>query len=266
MKKKTFYYHPDMKDDFGSAGKNGKPLKDNFKYIHHNIFYRFFSWILYYILAFPILWLVSKIAFGVKVKNKKYLKKELKKKEGVFFYSNHCHCADAYLSHVFFGVPRRTYVISHSDPVNIPVVGTLVMMLGCLPLPNSKKTFRNYNAAMKERVEQGAMIAVYPEGTLWPYYNGMRPFEKTSFKYAAMYHQPIVVCAETFRKPKIFKKGKPRMTLTLSHVLYPDENLSVEENTEKFYEFAVSFWKEHVENKSNYGFHTYLPIEEKKEE
>lgn len=80
MKKKTFYYHPDMKDDFGSAGKNGKPLKDNFKYIHHNIFYRFFSWILYYIIAFPILWLVSKIAFGVKVKNKKYLKKRIKEK------------------------------------------------------------------------------------------------------------------------------------------------------------------------------------------
>lgn len=56
------------------------------------------------------------------------------------------------------------------------------------------------------------------------------------------------------------------MTLTLSHVLYPDENLSVEENTERFYEFAVSFWKEHVENENNYGFHTYLPIEEKKEE
>lgn len=263
MKRKTYYYHPDQKDDFGNVGRNNKPLKDNFKYIHRNIFYRICSGFLYYCLAFPILYIVSKINLGVKVKNKKYLKKELKKKEAVFFYSNHCHYADAYLSHVFFGVPRRTYVISHSDPVNIPFVGTLVMMLGCLPLPNSKKTFRAFNQAMKQRVEEGAMISIYPEGTLWPYYNRMRPFEKTSFKYAAMYQKPIVVCAETFRKPKIFKKGKPRMTLTLSHVIYPKEGASVEENTQYFYDEAMKFWQEHVYAEDNISYHTYLPIEEK---
>ncbi len=47
-KKKTFYYHEDQKDDFGGIGVNHQPLPDNYKYIHKNIFFRFFSFILYY--------------------------------------------------------------------------------------------------------------------------------------------------------------------------------------------------------------------------
>ena len=263
MKKKTYYYHEDMQDDFGTIAHNSKPLKDNFKYIHHNIFYRFFSFIVYYIIAFPILWVVSKIVLGVKVKNKKYLRKELNKKEGVFFYSNHCHYYDAFLSHIFAGFPRRTYVLSHADPVNIPVIGTLVMMLGCLPLPNNMTNIRGFNKAMKELVNKGAMISIYPEGTLWPYYTGLRKFEKTSFKYAAMNNKPIVVCAETFRKP-IFKWMKPRMNLTFSHVIRPKEGLSVNENADYFNEEAMKFWNKEVINENNYKSHVYLPIKEEK--
>lgn len=264
MRRKTYYYHEDMQDDFGTAMHNNKPLKDNFCYIHRNIFFRFFSFILYYIIAFPILLLVSRICFGVRVKNKKYLRKELKKKEGVFFYSNHTHYIDAYISHVFVGFPRRTYVLSHPDVVNTPVLSTLVMMLGCLPLPNNMRNFRNFNNAMKELVNKGAMISIYPEGTLWPYYNGLRKFDKTSFKYAAMLKKPTVIASETYRKPKILKFLKPRMTLTLSHVIYPKEEYDVNQNTEMFYETAMKFWNETL-YKDNVSYHTYLPISEKKE-
>ena len=59
MARKTFYYHVDEQDDFGGLGVNNKPLKDDFKYINKNIFYRIISFILYYLIAFPILLTVS---------------------------------------------------------------------------------------------------------------------------------------------------------------------------------------------------------------
>ncbi len=266
-KKKTFYYHEDQQDDFGGIGVNHKPLPDHYKYIHKNIFFRFFSFILYYLLAYPILGVITKINTGIRVHGKKKIKKQLKRKEGFFFYSNHCHFYDAFLSHVFVGIPRRTYVISHADPVRIPFIRILVEMLGCLPLPNNKTNFRNYHKAMKTLVDKGSVISIYPEGTLWPYYNGLRPFSKASFKYPAMFNKPIVIGAETFRKPKVFKRIKPRMDLTLSEVIYPDPNKTVDENAEMFYQRAMEFWREHViENENNIAFHNYLPINEKKEE
>lgn len=262
MKKRTFYYHEDMKDDFGNLGINHKPLKENFCYLHHNPVYRFFSTILYYCIAFPVLYCLSKLYLHVTVKGKKELKKQLKKKESYFVYSNHCHYYDAFLAHIYCGFPRRTYVISHADPVRIPIIGKLVMMLGCLPLPDCLKHYKKFTSAMKELVAKGNVIAIYPEGTLWPYYNRLRPFDKTSFKYAALHGKPIVVCAETFTKSKR-KRGRPKMTLTLSSFIYPERDKTVEENTEMFYYRACEFLKEHVESPDNYGFHEYIKIEEK---
>ena len=50
MARKTFYYHVDEQDDFGGVGVNHKPLKDDFKYINKNIFYRKFLLIISFIL------------------------------------------------------------------------------------------------------------------------------------------------------------------------------------------------------------------------
>lgn len=265
-KRKVFYYSEEKNEDFGTIGHNDKPLKPDFKYIRKNVFFRFFSFILYYFLAFPILWVVSKIFLGVRFHGKKNLK-ELKKGEGYFVFANHTHYFDVFLMHVFMGVPKRTYVLSHPDPVNIPVIGTLVMMLGCLPIP-SQGDYNNYKKflrALKTRCDEEAVIAVFPEGTLWPYYNGLRPFPKSSVKYAVMNNKPIVVCAETYRNAKgIFKK--PRMDVTVSHVFRPDKNKTVKENTDELYEKMIAFWEEHVLVDTNVGYYEYLPVEEKPNE
>lgn len=262
MKKKTYYYHEDQKDDFGNLGINHKPLKDSFVYYHTHPIYRFFSAILYYGIAFPILYCISKIVLRVKVLGKKELKKQLKKKEGYLIYSNHCHYFDAFIPHVLLAFPRRTFVISHADPVNIPFIGKLVMMLGCFPLPNSLTNYKSFSNAIKKVLNDGKVVAIYPEGTLWPYYNQLRPFDKTSFKYAAMNHKPIVACAETFI-PSKRKNGRPKMVLTLSSLIYPEENKTIEENTTLFYQKTCCFFKEHVLSENNFCFHEYKPIDEK---
>lgn len=256
------YYSKDQKDDFGTAGHNGKPLKPDFKYINNNIFYRIFSFILFYVFAHPILYVIAKISEGVRVYGKKNLK-EVNKKEGYFLYLNHVNYIDAYIPHVFLSQNKRCYILSHPDPVNIPFVGTLTMMLGCLPIPTSTdiSNYKKFLKALKYRVNQNRVIAIYPEGTLWPYYTKVRPFPESSFKYAVQTKKPIFVVAETYRKPK-FPFKKPRVNLTISKVIRVDETLSDKENVNKYYNEATAFLNEMVDNESNYKYYDYREKEE----
>ena len=262
-KRKVFYYSKDMQDDFGGVGVNHKPLKKGFVYIHKNIFYRFCSWCLFYLLAKPILTIYSRLFMGVKVEGKKNLKGLMKSKEGFLIYSNHVHMLDAFLLHIYVGFPKRTYIISHSDPINIPVVGKLVMLLGCLPLPTDLHDYRNFENAIKQRLDEGSCIAIYPEGTVWPYYaNGTRPMKKTSFKYAASNNKPIVVVSETFKKRKVFKNAKPRMVIKISAPIYPEEHLSINENMENLYNKAMEIWNNTLLDGNNYSYYEYKLKEE----
>ena len=62
---------------------------------------------------------------------------------------------------------------------------------------------------------------------------------------------------------KIFKNLKPKMTLTLSHVVYPNKDFSVEENQNMFYEEAMKFWSETVLKEDNYSYNNYVLVEDK---
>ena len=47
--------------------------------------------------------------------------------------------------------PRRTYIISHQDPLNIPVGGKLIKALGALPLPNDIHSYKKFSNAIKQQ-------------------------------------------------------------------------------------------------------------------
>ena len=66
------YYHDPQNDDFThhSAPLNKKVDKD-FRYEHRNIFFRAGSFLLYYLVAFPVLWVYCKLRYGVKVRGKR---------------------------------------------------------------------------------------------------------------------------------------------------------------------------------------------------
>ena len=73
--KRIIYYEDELNDDFAKTNISQKHLGDDFKYIKRNVLWRFFSWLSYYMLAIPILSIYAKLAFGVKFKNRKAVKK-----------------------------------------------------------------------------------------------------------------------------------------------------------------------------------------------
>ena len=86
-KERIIYYSDELNDDFAENNIKTKQVGKDFKYIHRNIFFRAFEFVLYYIIAAPIVWLIQKIYTRQKFVNKKVLKNV--KDDGYFIYSNH---------------------------------------------------------------------------------------------------------------------------------------------------------------------------------
>ena len=60
MKRRTYIYTPEKRDDFGEGvEKKNRKIPSNYKYIHTNIFYRAISFLIYYLVAIPVLYLVG---------------------------------------------------------------------------------------------------------------------------------------------------------------------------------------------------------------
>lgn len=261
MKRKKIEYSPEKTEDFCSAITNGRQVPSNYLFVHKNPIFRFFTFITYYFLATPILWSFGKIVHHTKVVNKRYIHKQLKD-TGYFIYSNHTLVDDGFNPAVFIASPKRTYIISLAETlmVNKPLQ-IFLTMLGAYPLPSDFRSAKNFLKGIEYRLSQKAAIAIYPEGTIWPYYTGQRPIKNGSFKYPRTFQKPIVFACTTYRKPKgLFKKlKKPRIVIYLSDPVFPSRN-PIEKNDEERLE---SLYKAFVENISslpeNYAAYDYLP-------
>lgn len=251
MKSKTYYYSDERNDDFGTMGHSEKPLPKDFKYVHTNIFYRAWAFILYFGIVLPILFCYTKIVYGIKINNRKVLKDLKKKNIGVFMYGNHTHNIDAFSIHVFVSPRKRSYAVSNAAAATFSkLVGLLVMQLGCLPLPSTYENVRGFKDAMKKRVDDGNFIVIYPEAHEWPYFTGVRDFPATSFKYPVSFDKPVVFFSTTYHKRKCFNKIlKPRIEITLSDVYYPNKELSVNDAAMDLRNKCYEFLKE--ESKRN---------------
>ena len=241
-----------MNDDFAGTNISTCEIPADFCYLHRSLFWKVVTFLVYYIVAIPLVWLMAKVLLGLKFQNRKALKRL--RKQGVFLYGNHTQLLDAYIPPLA-AFPKRAYIVSSPDAVSIPGIKLLVMMLGVLPLPSEIAGYRGLLRAIKTRHHEKSCIAIYPEAHIWPYYTGIRPFPDASFRYPVMCNAPVVAMVTTYRKRKgLFALcRRPGMTVTFSEPFYPDRSLPPREAQaalrNKVYEFMceVSDKAEQVE-------------------
>lgn len=222
---KEIFYENEFHDDFAETKINTKNLPPDFKYVHRNIFWRFFSWILYYLVAVPVIFLITKIWYGVRVKNKKAIKKL--KGTGFFLYANHTAMMDGTIHSVLIA-KHRPYIIANPDAVSLKGLSNFVVMVGCLPLGNSPENQDALDAALHHRViEQKRAVIVFPEAHIWKYYNKIRTLRPATFRFAAKLNAPVLPVTTTWRKPH-WPFKKPRMTLNVGEPIFydPEQSLS----------------------------------------
>lgn len=82
--------------------------------------------------------------------------------------------------------------VAKAELFRIPILGPAMLRAGMIPIEraNRKSAFKSYSEAT-ERIQRGASVAVYPEGTRGHEYP-LRPFKKGPFVLAIQAQAPIV--------------------------------------------------------------------------
>lgn len=252
--KKTLYYKDEKTDDFARHPVEAKPLPEDYDYTPKNPLWRLLSDFIYYIIAAPLSLLISRVIYGVRVKNRRALAKT---GGSVFLYINHTQSLhDAYMP-LLLTFPRKNYILVSPSSVSIPFVRQLVRLLGAIPLPGSVSGMRRMIAAMERRVEEGATVTIYPEAHIWPYYTGVRPFPDASFGYPVRMNVPVFAAATTYRQRKLFKNARPFITVTVSEPFYPDTALPERKARAALREQVYGFLKKTVETPDNAAYYEY---------
>lgn len=255
------YYDDEVTSDFCNTKTNKEVVVDeNYRYINDGIFYRFFAFLAYYLLAIPIVWLISFVGKGLKVKGRKNLRKI---NSGYVLYANHTQVTDAFLGPLL-AFPRKVYIIANKDAVSIKGIAGVVKMLGAIPVPDTIGGIKNMTEAVSTRLEEYASLIVFPEAHIWNYYTGLRPFPVTSFKFSANNDVPAVPVAVTYRLPKIAKKRiKPRITVHIGEPIYNDDSLTSRQNAERMRDLTHSFIYEKTNSADNVAYYTYIKRDNK---
>lgn len=252
---KRVIYYSETTDDFAGNDIRTKDLDASFKYINNNPVWKTAAFLLYYLLGVPFAWFCIRILNGTKIVNRKAIRRI---KGGFFIYGNHAHWSDAILPFIITA-PKRTYIIANRDAVSIKGLKNIVMMLGTIPIPDGIKPLRRFIETVEKRCEGGGCIAIYPEATIWPYYNGIRPFPSTSFTFPAKLGLPVVTMVTTFRKRHgLFSFIKaPARTVTVSDPVKASPEIPMWEARDYLHYKVYTFMKETVQQNGSYEYIRY---------
>ena len=169
---------------------------------------------LYYGIAFPILKLLTKIIYDLKIEGIENIKKV---DGGAISVSNHVLILDCAMVGLAFG-KRKIYYTTQEGSFKIPLVRKLIKYLRAVPIPENINNRKYFIKAMNNVLENGDIIHFYPEASLWPYYKKIRNFKNGAFDFAVKNNVPIIPMVYKFRRPegyrKIFKI-KPDVTLSI---------------------------------------------------
>ena len=242
---KIIYYKDELNDEF--SGPKIIPIKidENYVYIHKNPFWNITSYILQNILSMPIKILYSKIKFRIKYVGKEKIKAY--KKQGYFIYANHTQqFADTFIPSIPM-YPKRNFLIVNPVNISLKGTGTLVEMLGAMPIPSNKSAMKNFLEAIKQKMNKGYAITIYPEAHIWPYYTKIRPFKDVSFKYPIQLEKPAFCITNTYQS---YGKNNKKIKIVsyIDGPFYPNKELTLKEQQKELRNKIYNCMEERSEN------------------
>ncbi len=242
------YYYKTYDEDFLTSKKQQYTLKDNYKWIHKNIFYKIFSFLLYvFIVLFAFCY--AKIFLHVTIKNKKLLKKE----KSYFLYCNHTQMLGDVFDPFLICFPHKPYIICSPSNLGIPILGKLLPMGGALPIPNNIHGLSKFKDAVNYHINKHPII-IYPEAHLWPYATFIRDFPSTSMHYPIANNKKVFTATTTYTKRKRGKK--PKITIYIDGPFLKDESLSKKEQQQMLHDQVFKAMQKRSKL-SNYEYITY---------
>lgn len=195
---------------------------------------------LMYLGIFIIIFSISPLRFGLKIRGRKILRKNRQLlKNGAMTVSNHVLRWD--LLCVLQAIRwRQLYFPAWKENLSGPD-HNYIRFAGGIPVPEDIHTIRYFNEAFDELRKKKKWIHVFPESARWDYFVPIRPFKKGMFSMAYKYKIPVIPMAFSYRKPrgiyrligKLRNSDYPLITLSIGEPLLPDTSLPRKEAVEK---------------------------------
>ena len=223
---KIIYYEDELNDEFSKSSIEPRIIDEKYKYVHKNPLWNLCSFVLQNILSVPIKILYAKIKFRIKYIGKEKIKPY--RNEGYFIYGNHTQpFADTFIPSIPM-YPKRNFLIVNPVNISLKGTGTLVEMLGAMPIPSNKSAMKNFLEAIKQKINKGYAITIYPEAHIWPYYTKIRPFKDVSFKYPVQLEKPAFCITNTYQS---YGKNNKKIKIVsyIDGPFFPNKELTLKE-------------------------------------
>ena len=210
----------------GKIIREDKKLRKYYRRVERpNSLKEFFCTLFYFGFAIPILIVLMRCWFGLKIKNRRVIKRI--KNSGAVAICNHIHEMDSPICAV--GIPFRKFIFV-SKPVNFTLTGAgpLVDILGSVPVPSSPKELQVFIYSLSKKLRKKRLVLFFPEGDIKHYDENLRSFQRGAFYIAADSRVPILPMKIQYRKPAgilKFIRKKPCLTLVFGEPLYPSDLL-----------------------------------------
>ena len=242
---KIIYYEDELNDEFSKSSIEPRIIDENYKYVHKNPLWNLCSFVLQNILSVPIKILYAKIKFRIKYIGKEKIKTY--RNEGYFIYGNHTQpFADTFIPSIPM-YPKRNFLIVNPVNISLKGTGTLVEMLGAMPIPSNKSAMKNFLEAIKQKTNKGYAITIYPEAHIWPYYTKIRPFKDVSFKYPIQLEKPAFCITNTYQS---YGKNNKKIKIVsyIDGPFYPNKELTLKEQQKELRNKIYNCMEERSEN------------------
>ena len=174
--------------------------------------------------------------FGCKVygkKNRKVLKRMIRKREGVITIANHIYDED-YITIRTKMLPHMGYISMWKNN-HLRSIGGLIRIAGSIPVPkDDSSATMSMMRGVDKCLQDGNWFHIYPEASMFYYYEDVRPFVDGAFVFAVRNNKPVVPLAFSYRPPKGLyklwkKKGAPLINLSFGEPIYPNNDLPMRE-------------------------------------
>lgn len=251
--KKVIYYTTYDEDVITNKSQNYK-LKKDYKWLHKNRLYNFFSNILYTI-ARLFSYIYFKFIIQVKIENKEVLEKY--RNQGYFIYGNHTQTIKDVFLPAYVNSKKRIYTIANPANLGIKIIGKILPILGAIPTPENINDTKNMVKTINTRIQDKHSIVIFPEAHVWPYYTKIRPFKLNAFSFPIYNNSPSFVITTTYYKRKFRKK--PGIKIYVDGPFIPKNDIGKRERKEKLCQEIYQCMKERCKNS------TYEYIEYKRE-
>ena len=208
-------------------------IDEKYKYLKKGLIFSICSNLLYYGIAFPILKIVTKLVYDLKIEGKKNINNL---KSGAVSVSNHVLVLDCAMVGIAYG-GKKIYYTTREESFEIPFVRKLIKLLRAIPIPKSIKNKENFIEEVDNILREDNVVHFYPEASLEPYCNKLRNFKSGAFDFAIRNKVPVVPMVYQFREPKGIRKllkKKQDVTLTiLKPVKYEENNKNTKQKVEE---------------------------------